>query len=290
MRIPRLVTAALLLPAVLAGCSDGGPSDSSAITQALAADMAEVLLEDQDAMLDASTVDPATGVAVTPAPGPAYAGPPPCTPLVSPSPPGNADGDAVPDSARFDFSGCAFARGNFAFVLSGIIHIIDPAAAPAGFGLKAVFEGFRRERTHVPTSRTVASVFDGARQVTGNADALTHLIVGFRTAVTRPGLGTVLHEKDWNGSFTADVPGSIAPGQPLPSGVLNVAGSSEWSRGQAEFYTLSVTTSGLHFDAGCTIAPRFDAGFSSLVITRRGVPHTVLVEHTACGQFTVTRS
>lgn len=284
----RILFCAMLVPLVLAGCSDQGPSSTSGLTQALAQDMAEVVVEDQSAIVDGSSVDPATGVAVS-APS-ASLTPPPCTPAITPNPPSNTDGDAVPDSVRLDFAGCAFSRGNYSFVLSGLIHIIDPTVAGAGFGVKSVFDGFTSERTFVPTSRTVTAEFNGTRQITGTADAINHLITNFETIITRPALGSVVHLKNWNATFTADVPGTIAHDQPVPSGILNVAGSSEWSRGQNEIFSISITTSGLHFDAGCGVAPRFDAGSSVLVVTRRGESHTVVVEHTACGQYTVTRS
>jgi hypothetical protein len=167
---------------------------------------------------------------------------------------------------------------------------VDPTAAPQGFGVKSGFDGFTSERTFLPTSRTVTAEFNGTRQITGNADAVNHLITNFETIVTRPALGSVVHLKNWNATFTADVPGTIDHDQPIPSGTLNVAGSSEWSRGTNEVFSLSITTSGLHLDAACTVAPRFDAGSSVLVVTRRGESHTVMVEHTACGQYTVTRS
>jgi hypothetical protein len=290
MRKPGIISCILLIPVLFAGCSDQGPSSSGALTQALAQDMAEVVVEDQEAILDGSFVDPATGVAISSPVNSALSSPPPCTPAPTPNPPSNGDGDAVPDSVQLDFAGCTFVRGNYSFVLSGLIHIIDPTAAQQGFGVKSVFDGFTSERTFVPTSRVVTAEFNGTRQITGTADAVNHLITNFETIVTRPGLGSVVHTKDWNATFTADVPGTIAHDQPVPSGTLNVAGSSEWSRGQNEVFSLSITTSGLHFDAGCTVAPRFDAGSSVLVITRRGESHTVVVEHTACGQYTVTRS
>lgn len=286
MRISGILTSTLLV--VLAACGDQGPSASSPLSQELAGDMAEVVVEDQEAILDGSSVDPVTGVSISP-PGPSRTSPP-CAPALTPNPPANGDGDAVPDSVQLDFTGCAFVRGNFSFVLSGLIHIIDPTAAQQGFGLKSIFEGFTTQRTFVPTSRTVTSEFNGTRQITATADGVNHLITNFETVVTRPGLGSVVHLKDWNAAFTADLPGSIVHHQQLPSGTLNVAGSSEWSRGGAEVFSLSITTSGLHFDAACTLAPRFDAGSSVLVITRRGETHTVVVEHTACGQYTVTRS
>jgi hypothetical protein len=286
MRISGILTCTLLVG--VAACGDQGPSASSPLSQVLAVDVAEVVVEDQEAILDGSSVDPVTGVFIS-SPGPSLTSPP-CAPALTPNPPVNSDGDAVPDSVQLDFAGCAFTRGQYAFVLSGLIHIVDPTAAQQGFGLKSIFDGFTSQRTFLPTSRVITAEFNGARQITGTSDAINHLITNFETIITRPTGGSVIHLKNWNSTFTADVPGTIAHHQPLPSGTLNVAGSSEWSKGADEIFSLSITTSNLHFEASCTVRPRFDSGSSVLVVTRRGESHTVVVEHTACGQYTVTRS
>ena len=290
MRNSGILTSILLIPLALAGCGDQGPSSSSGLTQTLAQDVAEVVVEDQDAILEGSPGEPVASLAISASAVVDRASPPPCTPAITPNPPANSDGDAVPDSVQLDFAGCTFTRGEYSFVLSGLIHIVDPTAAQQGFGLKSIFDGFTSQRTFVPASRTITAEFNGTRQVTGTADAINHLITNFETIITRPTRGPVVHLKNWNSTFTADVPGTIAHHQPLPSGTLNVAGSSEWSKGADEIFSLSITTSNLHFEASCTVRPRFDSGSSVLVVTRRGESHTVVVEHTACGQYTVTRS
>jgi hypothetical protein len=284
--LPPIFTGTLLMALAMAGCGDQSTAPNAGISASEAQDVANVVSTDADAILDASTMDPATGVALAPA----RTSPPPCTPAKSPSSPANSDGDPVPDSVRFDFSGCAFTRGNFSFAISGLIDALDPTPATTDFGIRLVFTGFTVARTNETTSRTTTAEFNGTRQITGNADALNHIITNFTTKVTLPGGGTVTHVKNWNATFTADTPGSIVLGQLLPSGILNIAGTSQWSRGSDESFALTITTSGLHFNASCTIAPRFDAGSSSLVITRHGETVNVLVQHTACGQYTVTRT
>ncbi|MEO8201926.1 MAG: hypothetical protein ABI679_15450, partial [Gemmatimonadota bacterium] len=277
-----------VMAAVLAlGCGKGTEPDAG-LSASQAQDVADVIVTDADAMLDAGQVDPNTGIAVAPSIG--RSAPPPCTPVISPNPPINSDADAVPDSARFDFTGCSFSRGNYAFVLSGVIDILDPTGAGSGFGIRAIFTGFTSVRTFVPTSRTVTTEFNGIRQLTGDANGLSELITDFHTDITLPARGTISHIKNWNASFTADTPGSIQPASPLPSGILNVAGTSTWARGNDERFSLTLTTSGLHFNASCTVAPRFDAGSSTAVVTRGDQTTTVLIEHTACGQYRVTRT
>ena len=156
-------------------------------------------------------------------------------------------------------------------------------------GIRSVFTDYRIERRSTRHDLTFTTVFDGARQVTGDADQLNHLITNFTTDYTFWGGREATHLKNWNATFTADVPGSIQPDQPPPSGTLNIAGSSSWTEGVGS-WSVSITTSGLHFNASCTVAPRFDAGTETLVTVRNGVTTNVVVEHTACGQYSVTRT
>ena len=280
------ILTAAFLGLALAACSDGGTGPSSGLTASQAQDVADVVTTDADAMIDASTF---TSTAVVIAPG-IQPSSPPCSPAISPFPPSNSDGDAVPDSVRFDFAGCSFSRGLFDFEISGFIDVTDPVPAPDDFGIRFVFTDFTSARTLQQTNRTTTVEFNGTRQITGNSSSLNQLITNFRTDVTFPNGGTVSHVKDWNGSFTADQAGSIVPGQPLPSGTLNIAGSSEWTRGADEAFSITVTSSGLHYDASCTVAPKFDAGTVTAVVTRGGQVTNVVIQHTACGQYTVTRS
>lgn len=285
---PRLTAlSAALLAGLLAACGEGTTAPSAGLTQSEAQDVADVVTTDIDLLLDASTVVTGTGVALAPG---IQAGPPPCTPTVTPNPPDNSDGDMVPDSARFDFSGCGFTRGDFEYELGGLIDITDPATAPDDFGIRFVFTGFTQTRTLTGTDRTRVVELNGTRQVTGNSSSLSHLITNFESLVTLPHRRPVSHVKNWNASFTADQAGSIAAGQPVPSGTLNVAGTSEWTRGGEQGLSINLTTSGLHYDAGCTVAPKFDAGTTTAVVTRGDHVTNVVVEHTACGQYTVTRT
>lgn len=280
--------AAMAVAFSLTACSDNSTSPSSgALSASQAQDVADVVATDADAMIDASTIT-STGVALAPRSSSPYAAP--CSPAISPNPPANSDGDAVPDSVRLDFAGCSFSRGIFDFEVSGLIDITDPVPAPDNFGIRSVFTDFTSKRTLQGTARTLTMVFNGTRQITGNSSSINHLITNFETDITLPRGATVHHVKNWNGTFTADVAGSIVAGQPLPSGILNVAGTSQWSRGADEAFSIVVTTSGLHYDATCTIAPKFDAGTITAVVTRGETVTNVIIQHTACGQYTVTRS
>ena len=71
---------------------------------------------------------------------------------------------------------------------------------------------------------------------------------------------------------------------------LDIAGTSTWTHG-SNSYSLAVTTApALHYNASCTVAPRFDAGTLAMTVTKNGVTSNVTIQFTACGQFTVTRS
>lgn len=288
-----LAAGALLAALVLAGCSSDrttGPG-STGLSASDAQDMAAVVTTDADAMMDASTLNPGSGVAVSAAAPPATPpwGPPPCSVSKTPDPPVNSDGDPVADSVRFDFTGCQFSRAGITVSISGFIDVLDPTPQATDFGIRSVFTDYQIQRQAGQSDRSFTTLYNGARQVTGDADALNHLITDFTTVYTfRTGRQTT-HVKNWNATFTADTPGSIQPDQPPPSGVLDIAGTSSWTTGDRT-WSVTITTSGLHFDASCTVAPRFDAGTESLVTTRGGVTTDVTIEHTACGQYTVTRT
>src|SRR5438034_202201 len=93
-----------------------------------------------------------------------------------------------------------------------------------------------------------------------------------------------------NSAFTADVPGSIQPDARLPSGTLSIEGTSTWTRGTNTYSLVVSTDPVLHYNASCTVRPKFDAGTLHVTVTRNGTASNVTVAFTACGQYTVTRS
>jgi len=123
-----------------------------------------------------------------------------------------------------------------------------------------------------------------------DATTLQHSETNFRTDYVYRDGSTASHVKTWSSSFTADVPGSIQRDQTLPSGNWSINGTSSWTRG-ARAYSLTVTTSPpLHYNASCTVAPRFDSGTLTATVTRGGATMHVVITFTACGQYAVTRS
>jgi hypothetical protein len=132
---------------------------------------------------------------------------------------------------------------------------------------------------------------NGVRQAARDASTLQHTVTDFRTDFVFRNGGTASHVRSWSSTFTADVAGSIQFDAVLPSGLWSIAGTSTWTRGsRAHQVTVSTSNPGLHYNAACTVVPRFDAGTLTAVVTRNGTQSTVSILFTACGQYTVTRT
>ncbi len=101
---------------------------------------------------------------------------------------------------------------------------------------------------------------------------------------------TATHLRNWSATFTADVAGSIKPDTTLPSGTWSITGTSSWTRGSNTWSLTVQTNPALHYNATCTLAPRFDSGTLTAVVTQGSKASTVTIKFTACGQYTVTRS
>lgn len=295
---PRLKLGATVvaLALTLAACSGDqvSPSSTGSLSIAQADSLAEVVSEDVSELFEASTYDPNAAVALvaaSPAGGPiAVHGPPPCFPAITPVVPQNTDGDAVPDSIHFDFTGCTFTRGPITHGLSGTIDVFDPLPAAASIGVRSLFTDFGRARSNSITGRSVEAVHNGTREWGGSPDTLGHTITGFHTTYTFGNGRTAEHLKDWVGHFTADVAGSISAAAPLPAGLWTVGGSSTWTDASRSWSVVTSTPVPMHFDPTCTLTPRLDAGQVQLVATRNGLTTTVTIDFTACGQYTVTKT
>ncbi len=280
---------ALGLVVVLAACSDANGPANPSLSRAQADSLALVVTADIAALPEGATFDNAGGVPFA-APSSPLALPSGCTPTRSPNPPANSDGDPIPDSVRVDFGGCSFTtpRGE-TVTLSGTIDLIDPTPVATDHAVRSVFTDLTRSVLS-GSGATWSVEENGTRQFSGTASVLSHSMTGFQTVFTHPDGSTATHLKNWSATFTADVPGSISSSQPLPSGTWDVTGTSTWTRGVRN-WALSVTTGpDLHYDASCTVAPKFDAGTLTAVVTRGDQTSTVTIELTACGQYTVTRS
>ena len=259
-----------------------------------------VIAEDTEAFADASVYDSEHGIRLDifgPGGGPGgpgqFFGRMPCRPTPVPDTPANVDGDRVPDALLLDFTGVSCSMGDVSVAMGGSLGIEDPAIP--GFGIRFVFTELSRTVTHQSVGASMSVTWNGTRQVVGSPSSpgsqLTHTITNFMTDIVFPDANSASHLKNWNGMFVADVSGSIEHGMPLPSGVWSFDGNSTWVRNDdASHEVIIETTTPLHFNAECTVRPRFDAGVIVAQVTRNGETTTITIEHTQCGQKIITRS
>ena len=281
------LVAATALAIGLAACTST-EAPTGVLSQQEAQSLADAVVTDAASLTDAAAYNATSGVAMASAPATTTTSQP--CPVVSPLPVVNSDGDMPPDSLNFAFAGCIIQRPLETITLSGAIDYVDPTPTTTDHSRRVRFTDFTRTVTKLLYSKTTSIELNGVRTFTGTADALEHSETNFRTDYTYADGSTATHLKTWSSTFTADVPGSIQFGSPLPSGTWNIAGTSTWTRGDRT-YSLSVTTNPpLHYNADCTVAPKFDAGTISAVVTRSSGMTTITVQFTACGQYTVTRS
>jgi hypothetical protein len=285
---------ALAVVVGLTGCSTNSTAPSQVLTQAQADTVAEAVAADVAVLPEGMTYSGTAAVPVQSAPMrgallvPQSTGAG-CTPTKSPASPLNSDGDPVPDSVRYDFTGCVITIGNFTLTLAGTIDFVDPTPTVTDFALKTAFTNFIRTLTDNTASKTRSVKENGSRTVSGSTSSLQRTETGFRTDYTFADGSTDSHVRTWSATFTADVGGSIRRDS-LPNGTWDLTGTSTWTRG-TNSYSLSVTTNPqLHYNAACTVTPRFDAGTLSAVVTKNNVTTNVTIHFTACGQYTVTRS
>lgn len=281
--------------ALFAACSTS-PSTSPqnpVLTQPEANAVAEVVATDAASLAGGATLDLVTGLPFALAPmlgAPVLAtSSASCMPTRTPSPVTNSDGDPVPDTVNINFTGCTFTANGNTVTLSGSIDIVDPTPLTTDRSFRTRSHDFTRSVTNSTTGTTRSVVENGVRSVTGTADQI-QLYDTTTTAYTFATNATATHARKWLATFTADQAGSIQVGSPLPSGNWNVSGSSTWTSGTNTF-SLSVTTSDpLHFNASCTIEPRFDSGKLTILVTKGTTTTTVTITFTGCGQYSVVRS
>ena len=280
-RIPSLAVA-LAIIALGAACTEDIPGPGEpALSSAQADSLAEMVTMEMDAEIDGAT---STGATVAFGLNSAA-----CLPSVSPTPVVNTDGDRAPDSVRIAFSACANTWVGFVDSISGSVDLVDPTPTVAGANARIVFNDLRHKRLF-PSNAFTSLTLDGTRAASRDSSVLQHNVTDFSTQYVFRNGGTASHTRTWTSTFTADVAGSIDRDAVLPSGNWSVSGTSTWTHGAAT-YQLAVTTDPvLHYNASCTVMPRFDSGKVTAVVMRGGANSTVTVEFTACGTYTVTRS
>ena len=286
-------TAALVL--VTACNNESGTAPTTPVmSQAQAESLATTVVADIAGEIGTATMDGAGGLAATaPFDASAPAGSATatqCIPTETPTPVVNSDNDGVPDSVRFDYTGCVISRPLSIDSISGTIDLIDPTKLVTDHAVERVFTDFRRATVNLVSGKKSSVTDNGKRMASHDGTTLQSSETNFRTDYVFGNGSTAEHVRTWESIFTADVAGSIMRDALLPSGTWSVNGTSSWTRGQRS-YSLTVTTNpALHYNASCTAAPRFDAGKITAVVVRNSQTVTVTIEFTACGVYTVTRS
>jgi hypothetical protein len=292
-----LAGAAVALVIGVNACStDQGTAPATPIvSQAQAESLAKIVVSDVVSEMGTATME---GVAAAPAAAaPLFATAPTgtstasqCIPAKSPAAPLDSDHDGVPDSVRFNYTGCVISYPLAIDSLSGTIDLIDPTPLTADHAVERVFTNFRRANVNLLSGTTTAVTDNGVRTAAHDMTTLRTSETNFRTDYVYANGATAEHVRTWTTLFTADVAGSIQPNALLPSGTWTITGTSAWTRGHSS-YSLTVTTNPpLHYNASCTTAPRFDAGTITAVVTKGTHTMTVTIQFTACGKYTVTRS
>ena len=289
----RLAGSAIAAAALLAACNNT-QSPNAVLSQVEANAVAEEITTDAAGIAQGATFNSSSGAPF--AVGPMMGAPVmstasgSCTPTVTPASPANSDGDPVPDSVKVDFSGCTVTSGSYTATLGGTIDYVDPTPTITDWAPRTRHTDFSRSVTNNVTGKTRSAVENGVRMISGSADQLQFTETDFRTDYTFTTGATASHVRTWSSTFTADQAGSIQAGSPLPSGNWNITGTSTWTSGLLS-YSLAVTTNPqLHYNASCTVEPRFDSGTLAAVVKKNSATTNVTVQFTACGQYTVTRS
>ena len=285
------LAAATFVTLIVAACTDTqSPTSTPVLSQSQAQAVGDVVANDVAALPEGMSFSASGSGLLAQLALPAAAGTTPvCTPTRTPASPTNSDGDPIPDSVRVDFAGCTSSGGSYTITISGTIDFVDPTPTVTDFGLRTRYTDFTRSITNSATSQTRSTKENGVREVIASASGLQETETNFRTDFTFPNGTTASHVRDWSVTFTPDQGGTIQHDH-LPSGTLAVSGTSTWTSG-SNSYSLSVNTNPpLHYNATCTVGPRFDSGTVTAQVTKGGATTTVTVTFTACGQYTVTRS
>jgi len=277
----RLRHCALALSAIfIAACGDNLSTGNSILPNGTADDIGATARDEVESALSALTLpgslDP-LGTAQAPT---AYA--PGC---VTPSTPGDGDGDGVPDDAIYLFTAppCRFTgwRGGTLDIV-GQLRVQDPAPSQAGFGYEGTLTGLRTRFTTSDNKVIYDVTRNGTRTLSGSISSLV-LAADLQIIRTFAGKPDAAIDQQWTLTYTPEL--SLQINTPIPGGTLDFAGSLDWTRG-TEHYVLTVTTpTPLHYNDGCTdTVQRIDRGEMRLTGTFDETDGTVVVRWNECGR------
>src|SRR3989441_12568410 len=143
-----LGTAVALALGVAACNKDGSTAPATPVlSQVQAESLAKTVVAAVAGEISAATMDGSSGAAMAPSYASAPvspSAPSQCLPTESPTPVADADNDGVPDSVRFDYSGCVISYPLAIDSLSGTIDLLDPTKLTADHAVERVFTDFKR--------------------------------------------------------------------------------------------------------------------------------------------------
>lgn len=221
----------------------------------------------------------------------------PCTPAPTRVVSGN--------TVTFTFTNCSITRllPPETVVRNGVVALTRDSTTR-----QVVFTNYKRDITKLSIRTgaiaTTSETRNGTRKVTRDDGTTMGLSIygataadPFETDWVAADSATGSHLRKWTSTFTADTAGAITADAPLPSGVFNVNGASQWSRtkaGVTKTWSLQTQTgaTGVHYSAACDATGlAFDSGTLTTVATARdGTVTTIVITFTGCGTYTVTKN
>lgn len=282
-RTPSYLILALTALAITA-CGDSLTTGNAGLSDEITRDIGITARDEVEAALSAltlqSVLDPIGTTQAADASTAAAS--PPC---VTSSSPQDSDGDGVPDDAIYLFTAppCSFTgwRGGTLDIV-GQLRIQDPTPSQAGFGYEATLTGLRTRFTSSDGKNIWDVTRNGTRVLSGSVSELL-LSADLQVIRTFAGQPDAAIDQQWTVTFTPTNP--IQINLPLPSGILDLAGTINWTRGTEDFSLTVTTPTPLHYNAGCTdTVQRIDDGELQLAGTFGDMDGRVLVRWSDCGK------
>lgn len=253
---------------VSGGVSGAGPTASQQFELRLAVE------DEVESALSALTV-------AEPGLPPSFTGPAGC-PAISDTT--DSDDDTIPDDATLTFLDppCSVTGlGGGDWSVTGALRIRDTSATTTRYVLD--YTDLAWSYTDSAATRTYTATRNGTRVRLGTTSGAS-LQVDVTIDRDRPNRATATVDLATTVSYLADTPGSVAVGQPLPDGLLSIAGSLGWQRSTENWSLAVATTQALVYDADCDTTPqRIKGGKVTLTGTVNGQAGVLTLTWTGCG-------
>lgn len=271
----RALCVALALPAALA-CGTVG-SDGTLPTTSQLSELAQTVDDEVQSAAAGLSLDSA-GTAALPGAFQAVAGCP------ASSPASDGDGDGIPDDATFTFltPPCSTTGpGGGDWAVTGTLRVQDPNGANST-AYNLTYTDLAWSFSDSAQSRTYTATRNGTRTRLGSGNAAS-LAVDVTIERQRPNRATATVDVVTTTTFSAATPGTLQVDEPLPDGIITIAGSLGWQR-STESWSLAVATPiPLVYDAGCPGPQRIASGRITLSGTVANQAGFLTITWTGCG-------